>query len=262
MAESDRPETDLPAAEEKTDAVESEAATQISTPTETIVPPPSPPDIGDEADSEDIASAESEAALALPVSAAESGEGTAGASEPPYVQVSQSRLQSIAVGILLIALGITLVWPVFSGGFILVKGVIIAIIVMGAALSLLAHWLSSGRRARGALFLALTGVLWSILTGVFVLEPERGDIKTGWPLYVAALGGAILLTVLGDRQRDRRFIPPGLVLTMIGVVGVLVTRDILPERLTGIARDVSPWLFIILALGLLPLIVRRVPRNG
>jgi hypothetical protein len=177
------------------------------------------------------------------------------------VQSRRSRMPSAAVGLLLASLGIILVWPMFSGGFRLVSAAIIAIIVAGIALSLMMHWLNSGRYARGALFLAFIGLFWSVLTGVFVLEAEQADIEAGWPLYIAALGGAILLTILGDKRRSKQLIAPGMFFSVAGLSGLLVTNQTLPESLLDTARQAGPWVLAFMLIGLIPLIVRKAPRH-
>ena len=189
--------------------------------------------------------------------------------EAPPPQVNQpmagpsrrAGLPSAALGILLIALGVILVWPVFSGGYILVAGVIIAIVIAGLALSLLAYWLHTARRAQGALFLALAGLLSAIITSVFILEPGMANANQDWPLYFIGLGGAVLLTFLGNRDHDRQLLSPGLLLTVSGLAALTVSRAILPDEILTVARQIAPWLGIILIVGLLPTFVRRVPRQ-
>lgn len=160
-------------------------------------------------------------------------------------------------GLLLIALGVIFLWPLFSGGFILVPAAILAITALGIALGLAAHWAASGRQARGALFVALMIVLWGGLTAIFALEPSS-DVARSWPLYVITLGFAALLTFLGDRWRDRRMLAPGIILTAAGLIALGVTMDQLPAGSLDLARQAAPWTLIALALGLLPLAFRRV----
>ncbi|MBN1963796.1 MAG: hypothetical protein JW910_04060 [Anaerolineae bacterium] len=178
---------------------------------------------------------------------------------PP--QTTRARMPSLPVGLLLIALGVILVWPVFSGGYILVPAAIAAIVTVGVALSLLVHWLSTGRRARGALFVALALLMGGLLTGVFVLQPASADLTRFWPLYVVGLGGALLLTFLGDRRRDRRFMLPGLILAVGGLVALVMTLGQLPAGITDFARQAWPWVLVLLALGLLPLAIQRMPEE-
>lgn len=171
----------------------------------------------------------------------------------------RTRIPALPVGLLLIALGVILVWPVFSGGYILVPAAIAAIVTVGVALSLIAHWLSSGRRARGALFIALGLLLGGLLTAVFALQPEGADVTRYWPLYIVALGGTLLLTFLGDRRRDRRFMLPGVILAVGGLVALAGTLGQLPPDLFDLVEQFWPWVLVVLALGMLPLAIRRVP---
>ncbi len=164
---------------------------------------------------------------------------------------------SLIGGLLLIALGVIFLWPLLSGGFILVPAAILAITALGIALGLVAHWAASGRQARGALFVALMIVLWGGLTAIFALEPSS-DVARGWPLYVITLGFAALLTFLGDRWRDRRMLAPGIILTTAGLIGLAITTGQVSTDFLDLARQAAPWVLIALALGLLPLAFRRV----
>jgi len=172
---------------------------------------------------------------------------------------SRSGLHVTLAGILLVVLGVILIWPVFSGGYILVPGIIAVIAAVGLALCLLAYWLHSGREARGALFLALTCLLWTGLSAVFF---AGGALDTRhWPLYVAALGLAILLTFAGDRRREARLATPGLILLAGGVIALLVTSGVVPSSVLAAAAQSWPWVLVALILILLPLAFRRVPRR-
>jgi hypothetical protein len=194
--------------------------------------------------------------------ASESPPSSAAPAAPPAVsQRSRFRLPSMVVGVLLITLGLILVWPVFSGGYTLVFGVTLGIVIVGIALGLLTYWLHTGRRAQGSLFLALIGIFWSVLTAAFVLESDLSNAAQGWPLYIATLGGAFLLTYASSRQRDSRLISPGLILTTAGLAGLLVTQGILANNWLEIARQWWPYGLGLLALGLIPLAIQRIPRE-
>lgn len=172
------------------------------------------------------------------------------------------RPTSLAAGGLLIALGVIYLWPLFSGGYILVPAAILAIAALGFSLSLVVHWLNSGRRARGSLFIALLCLLWGLLTGTFLLEPAAGDIARSWPLFLMVTGLGILLTFLGDRRRDRRLILPGTTLAVAGLAALAVTYGQLPEEAVAIVREIGPWLLVLLALGLIPLALQRTARKN
>lgn len=167
------------------------------------------------------------------------------------------RPTTLVVGILLIALGVILVWPVFSGGYILVIEVIAAIIIAGIALSLLAFWLNTGRRARGAFFLAILGLLWAGLAGVLLFDPSAAATGGNWPFYIVALGGALLATYIGDRQHDARLILPSAITIAAGLAALAVTKQLIPPQTLAITQRFWPWLAAIVILGMLPLAIRR-----
>ncbi|NPV65520.1 MAG: hypothetical protein HPY64_00075 [Anaerolineae bacterium] len=168
-------------------------------------------------------------------------------------------LHTTLAGILLIALGVILVWPVLTGGYILVPNVIAVIAITGWALSLLAYWHHTGRQARGALFLALMLLFW---VGTTAIAYAQGALDSRlWPLYVAVLGLAILLTYVGDRQRESRLATPGIILLLAGLIGLLITYDIIPPAILATISGAWPWVVVVLILALLPLAFQRAPRR-
>lgn len=177
------------------------------------------------------------------------------------VQLRQRSLPAMAVGALLVALGVIFVWPVFSGGYILIREVIIAITIGGIALSLLAYWLYTGRKARGALFLALLGLSWAGLTGMMLFNVSHLSLAVDWPFYIVLAGLSILLTTLGDRLRDNRLMAPGIILVIIGGAMLAFTRDVIPTNILNFMADYWPWIALVLVIGMLPIAIRRVPKN-
>lgn len=180
----------------------------------------------------------------------------------PMPTVSTDSIPTLPVAVLLIGMGIILIWPVLSDGYILLPEIIAAILVGGLAFSLLAYWLKSGRQARGALFVALTGLAAAGITGLFVWLPQTLTLITGWPLYLAGIGLSVLLAFAADRHRSRRFFTPALVLILSGLFAFAVTSQIIPERVLDIARQGWPWVFGALILGLLPLAFRRASNRA
>lgn len=180
---------------------------------------------------------------------------------PAYRPVERTPrgLHTTLAGILLIALGVILVWPVFSGGYILVPAVIAAIAIIGWALSLLAYWRHTDRQARGALFLALTLLFW---VGTTAIAYAQGVLDSRlWPLYVAVFGLAILLTYVGDRQRESRLATPGIILLIAGLIGLLITYGIIPVVILAAINESWSWVLVVLILALLPLAFQRAPRR-
>ena len=189
-------------------------------------------------------------------------EATSAAAPPTISRTSAPfKLPALLTGLLLIAMGVIFVWPLFSGGYILLPGIILAIGALGVTLSLLGYWLHSGRRARGTLFLALWLLLWGQLTGIFILEPESASIQNNWPLYLITFGVAILLTYAGDRYRDKQLIIPGILLTLAGTTALAFTTNQLPATVSPLVQQFWPWIGFLLVLGLLPMAFRRVPNN-
>ncbi len=170
----------------------------------------------------------------------------------------QPGLSSFMAAILLIALGVILLWPALSGGMILVPGLIVLIAAVGLAVVLVAYWRDRQRRAYGAFFLGMLSLLWGALGCWMVLEPGLGGgLGRTWPLFVALLGSAILLTAAANRRQMARLLPSGLILTTVGIAAATVLWRLLPEPVFDLAVQAGPWILVALAVGLLPLAFRR-----
>jgi hypothetical protein len=186
----------------------------------------------------------------------------AGPADEVMLPAPRPQLSIVAAGLLLIALGVMLIWPALSGGFILVPGLIVLIASIGVTLTLLAYWRDNARRARGALFLSLLCLTWGLLTSILLLAPELGGLAHLGPFYAVTLGIVALLTALGERPIESRLVSAGLVALAAGGATVAVTWDLIQADVLATARQVGPWLLVILALGLLPLVIRRGRPSG
>ncbi len=170
----------------------------------------------------------------------------------------RSGLSSTLIALLLIALGVILVWPALSGGMILVPGLIVLIVTLGLTLVFLAYWRDQQRQAYGAFFLGMLILLWGALGCWMVLEPDLGGgLGRTWPLFVALLGSAILLTAAFNRPQTARLLPAGLILTTTGVAATTVVWRLLPDSVLDLAVQAGPWILVAVAVGLLPLAFRR-----
>ena len=184
--------------------------------------------------------------------------GEAVAASEVALPAQRPQLAVVVAGLLLIGLGIVLAWPSFSAGYILVPGLIVLIASVGVCLTLLAYWRQQPGQARGALFLSLLSLTWGLLTSILMLAPEIGGLARLWPFYAILLGVAALLVALGERPIEPRVVSTGLVAVAAGGAALAVTWDLLQADLLATVREVGPWLLVILALGLLPLVIRRV----
>jgi hypothetical protein len=169
---------------------------------------------------------------------------------PPRLLLKRGGLASVVPGLVLIALGVWLTFSYTTANA--PSGDALAAALMGGlALIFLSRWLSSGRWARGALFLALTLLLAG---GVFLAAPALPDgLADGWPLLVVAPGVAIMLAGLLSRPADRRLFFPGLALVVAGLVGLLVMLGAAPaELMTALAAWWPLPLVVVVVLLILP----------
>lgn len=170
---------------------------------------------------------------------------------PPLTRLRRGQPGSVIPALFLIGIGGWLTLTTTSGGQI--DGMLLAVAVIGGvALSLLAHWIGSGRWSRGTL---LFGALIVLAAGVIF---AAGRVPVSYPALVAAGGVALILGGRLARPPVRRVTAPGLLLIAAGGVGWLVTLEIVPPSLLPLAATAAPGVaVIVLIVLLLPRLRRR-----
>jgi hypothetical protein len=171
------------------------------------------------------------------------------------------RLPQLIAGVGLIVLGVLLAWPALAGSPLLPDTLSIGIGALILCVGLLAYWSGTGRLARGAFFLAVAALAWGGLSFALTANTADANLSRTWPLFATALGVAVLVTYIFDAQRETRLLAPGLILIVAGLAAAAVTWGMLPADVLDLIRQIGPWLFVVLALGLLPLAIRREPRQ-
>lgn len=172
---------------------------------------------------------------------------------PPVMTMQRGRIDSVVPALVLIAIGAWLTLTLTSEGSLPAAPLLILAAVGGLSVTLLARWLASGRWALGLLFFALAGLLTG---GLFVVLAQQGSLPVAWPLLVAGPGAAFFLT--GILAGDRRLLPPGLLIVLCSLIGLVVTQGLLPGEIVTVAASLWPVVLgIILVLVLLSITGRR-----
>ncbi|MEP7291885.1 MAG: hypothetical protein ABI835_08870 [Chloroflexota bacterium] len=175
---------------------------------------------------------------------------------PPLATLKRGRLGSLVPALLLIGLGAWLTLTTTAGtppDPLLTAALVGGVIVV----SLLAHWLGTGRWSRGLLFFALLALL-VVGVIVFTMQPNAVEPKRAYPLLLVALGAAVGLAGLLARPFNPRLTLPGGLLVLAGAVGFTITLGLLPANLLTLAPPLAPaMLVVVLVLLLLPLVFRR-----
>jgi hypothetical protein len=168
---------------------------------------------------------------------------------PALTTLQRGRLDSVVPALVLIVAGAWLTFAQTTGA----SQPVLLVLVVALAIILLARWLASGRWALGVLFVALTLLL---TTGIFTYLLANALLLTAWPLLIAGVGGAFMLTgLLGG---ENRLLLPGLILAFGGGVALTVTNQMLPAPLL---EQLALWwpaavVIVLIVLGL-PLVARR-----
>lgn len=173
---------------------------------------------------------------------------------PELFILERGQAASVVPAVLLMAAGAWLTYTLVSGATVL-PGQLLGLALAGMGSMLLAQWLSTSRFARGSFF---AGCLLIGLGGLLlVLFQPGGSGWAGYPLALAVLGAAFLLTALFTMPRSGRLGFVGLAFVWAGLAGLSVTQGILDAALlTGFSR-IAPIIAVFVALVLVAPLLRR-----
>jgi hypothetical protein len=171
-----------------------------------------------------------------------------------FRQARRARSSLFLPALLTIALGVFLLFPAFDvipqQSSLVALGIALAVLAIG----LLARFAFNGRQERGLAFVGLLILLWLACAVTFL--SNFISLYVGWPIFVVALGGAMLFTVMLDKTHDRGLALPGMIFLWAGGVALVFTMQII--SLSSLAGWAIFWPFalVIVALALLPRVFR------
>jgi hypothetical protein len=176
---------------------------------------------------------------------------------PSLTHMKRGQLSSVIPALLLIVSGAYLTFALTLSAAPPAPGVV-ALIVLGViGITLLSHWLSSGRWARGALFLGLS----LLLTGaaLFYLSlPTALSPAASWTLLIGALGVSVALSGLLAKPLSGRLVALGLGILVSAGFALAAALGFIPTfALTALQ---SAWMVVLpvaAVLMLLALVLRR-----
>ena len=172
---------------------------------------------------------------------------------PALSTIQRGRLDSVVPALALIGIGAWLTFALTTGTGAPSIGLLILVIGGGLGLTLLVHWLNSGRWALGALFFALCILL---VGGIFAFVFAQGTLPTDWPLLLMGPGLAFFIT--GVIAREGKLLLPGLLLAIGSLASLVITNRLLPQATITLLAGLWPLaLVIVAALLLLPRFARR-----
>lgn len=159
-----------------------------------------------------------------------------------------TALLMIALGVLYLSVTLT---PELGS---LPPVVMIGITAAAVALSLIGRFVFNGRRERGLFALGALILLWAGLLALVV----NGNLSVGqgWPLALAAVGAALLLTFVFERNHERGLLLPGFALIVAGIVAMPFGVGLVPREIMATLALLWPLLLLIPALALVPLAFR------
>ncbi|GIL11800.1 MAG: hypothetical protein BroJett038_05200 [Chloroflexota bacterium] len=174
---------------------------------------------------------------------------------PPPVVLRRGQVASVLPALVLIALGAWLTFA-YTTGTPPDGGLVALALGGGLVIILIGRWLSSGRWARGSLFLALALIGVGGALALLAVPGSPGAAR-GWPLMLIGLGAAFFLAAALAAPPDRRLILPGVLLAVSGLAALVVTFGLLPGSLLDMAAGLWPAAVVaLLVVWLLPVIRR------
>jgi hypothetical protein len=104
------------------------------------------------------------------------------------------------------------------------------------------------------------GLVCLLFGGLFfyVNQPNAFGLASAWPLFIAALGVAMLITRILTPSAQSRLLLPSLILIIAGLAGAVITMGLLDNNITVAAASLWPvTLVIIVVVWLFPLVFRQ-----
>lgn len=175
---------------------------------------------------------------------------------PSSIRLHRGHIGSVVPALVLIGVGAWLTLANASG--VPADPALAGLILVGGLMaSFIAEWLFSGRWARGLLLVALVA-LFGAGGAALVLQSGADNARAAWPLLLAALGVAVILSGLLARPVERAALGPGMVFITAGITGFLALNGVIPASVLPVAA--AYWFVpavIVLLLLLLPVIFRK-----
>jgi hypothetical protein len=181
---------------------------------------------------------------------------------PSLTRLQRGQPSSVIPALLLIATGAYLTFALTLSDSPPAPGIVVLLVCGVVGLTLLSYWLSSGRWARGALFLGLA----LILSGgaiYYAALPDALSPDQSWTLLVGAWGIAALLTGLLAKPRSGRMIALGLGIIGSAAFTLFAAAGAVPLIVVDLLR--VAWIAVlpvVALLMLLALVFRRPARHS
>lgn len=174
---------------------------------------------------------------------------------PPMSLLHRGQLASVVPALLLIGIGSYLTFLITTSEVTLDPSIIVATLVGGLGMILLAQWISSSRWSIGNFFI---GVLLLLVgsTVAYLVLPNQLSLSDGYPLIMTAIGIAFIITDL-FMPSGRRIWLIGLILAVVGLAGVLATTTIMQLSIIDSLSGLLPVALVILAVLLIAPFVQR-----
>lgn len=175
---------------------------------------------------------------------------------PKPSAMQRGTLASIIPAILLIGVGGLLTLLLTTSDDTLSGGLLLTLAVGGFGVMLIGHWLSSGRWAVGSFFIGIVLLLLSG-TAYYLVQPTNLSLLEGYPLFLTAIGLAFVLTDIFNKTSQQRVWLIGLLVGITGLLGVVVTSNLINASILNRLQPLLPVALVIVAILLIAPVLRR-----
>lgn len=176
---------------------------------------------------------------------------------PPMTTLKRGQLAAIIPGLWLVGVGAWLTFTMATTKLAPDTNLVILVVALGLGLSLLARWMASHRWASGSFFFGILSLLFGGLY-FYLSQANSPGLANGWPLFIALVGFAMLLTRILSPSAQSRLVLPAIVLLIAGLAGTVITMGLLPTNLSLMAASLWPVAVVIIVLiWVFPLVFRQ-----
>lgn len=177
---------------------------------------------------------------------------------PPMLSLRRGQFAALVPAVLLIAFGAWLTFSLTTTRQLPDPALILSGASAAVGLSLLSHWLASGRWSHGTLFFGWLLLLLGLLLLLLLQPAFPVNLVSAWPILFLAPGLAMLLTAFLGYPSDRKLIFPALLLILTALSGWVVTSGLLGAELLTFLASLWPAAVVVVVIVLLiPAVFRQ-----
>lgn len=165
---------------------------------------------------------------------------------PPLSTLKRGQMASVLPALTLILTGLALTYALMDG-ITFDASFLPSLTIAGLGVMGLAHWISSRRWAQGSLLIGLL-LITSALAFYLWQQPEYIAM---WYIVPTAWAVAFVLTGIFGHAHNSRLLLMGACLLIVGLMGWLITGDVLPPETVTALANLAPVALVLVVVWIL-----------